>query len=48
MLADPVQLRRMQDGCAAFVERMHDNARETGIFLSGLRPHSDADAGVSA
>jgi glycosyltransferase involved in cell wall biosynthesis len=48
MLADPVRLRSMQDGCAAFVEQMHDNARETEIFLSGLRSLAGAGVGASA
>ncbi|MFZ4598656.1 MAG: glycosyltransferase family 4 protein [Terrimicrobiaceae bacterium] len=48
MLADPVRLRSMQDGCAAFVEQMHDNARETEVFLSGLRSLAGAGVGASA
>ena len=36
MLADESRLLSMQEGCARFVAEMHDNAKETEAFLSGL------------
>lgn len=38
MLADPVALAAMQSESARFVAEMHDNARETDSFLTGLGP----------
>jgi len=47
MLADSVNLRGMQEGSRTFVEEMHDNARETGVFLSGLPQRATFDSGTS-
>ena len=37
MMANAEDLERMQMGSARFVVEMHDNAKETEAFLSGLR-----------
>ena len=36
MLSAPAALEKMQAGCARFVTELHDNERETSVFLSGL------------
>jgi len=36
LLSEEDLLARSQDGCARFVAELHDNARETDAFLSGL------------
>ena len=37
MISDPAALAQMQEGCSRFVAEMHDNEKETGVFLSGLQ-----------
>jgi hypothetical protein len=37
MIADAVALEGMQAGCARFVAEMHDNAKETEVFLGGIQ-----------
>ena len=37
MISDLSALARMQDGCSRFVSEMHDNEKETGVFLSALK-----------
>ena len=36
MLSDPAALEKMQGECARFVRELHNNEKETAVFLSGL------------
>jgi len=48
MISDAAALERMQSGCARFVAEMHDNAKETEVFITGLQNESAAMKGGQA